>query len=48
MKSADAPDLRRESEAERDDRNLAAALITVFVACVFGIVWFAFPLARRR
>jgi len=25
-----------------------AALITAFVFCVFGIVWFAFPLARRR
>lgn len=25
-----------------------AVLITVFVCCVFGIVWFAFPLARRR
>jgi Family of unknown function (DUF6328) len=25
-----------------------AVLITVFVAGVFGIVWFAFPLARRR
>jgi Family of unknown function (DUF6328) len=24
-----------------------AVLITVFVACVFGILWFAFPLARR-
>ena len=26
----------------------AAVLITVFVACTFGILWFAFPLARRR
>ena len=25
-----------------------AVLITVFVACVFGLLWFAFPLARRR
>jgi hypothetical protein len=25
-----------------------AVLITVFVVCVFGITWFAFPLARRR
>jgi hypothetical protein len=24
-----------------------AALITVFVTCVFGMLWFAFPLARR-
>jgi hypothetical protein len=23
-------------------------LITAFVFCVFGVVWFAFPLARRR
>jgi hypothetical protein len=28
--------------------NPAAALISVFVFCVFGILWFAFPLARRR
>src|SRR6266705_115513 len=28
--------------------GLAAALITVFVAGVFGLLWFAFPLARRR
>ena len=28
--------------------GLAAALITAFVACVFGFVWFAVPLARRR
>jgi Family of unknown function (DUF6328) len=27
---------------------LAAALITAFVTCVFGLLWFAFPLARRR
>jgi Family of unknown function (DUF6328) len=26
--------------------GLPAVLITVFVACVFGIVWFAIPLAR--
>jgi len=26
---------------------LAAALITAFVACVFGTLWFAFPLSRR-
>ena len=29
-------------------RGLPAALITAFVACVFGILWFAFPLIRRR
>jgi hypothetical protein len=28
--------------------GLAAALITAFVACVFGALWFAFPLARRH
>jgi hypothetical protein len=28
--------------------GLAAALITIFVACTFGILWFAFPLTRRR
>ena len=28
--------------------GLAAALITASVACVFGALWFAFPLARRR
>lgn len=28
--------------------GLAAGLITAFVACVFGLLWFAFPLARRR
>ena len=28
--------------------GLAAALITVFVFCVFGGLWFAVPLARRR
>jgi Family of unknown function (DUF6328) len=27
---------------------LPAALITVFVTCAFGLLWFAFPLARRR
>ncbi len=28
--------------------GLAAALITAFVFCMFGSLWFAFPLARRR
>ena len=28
--------------------GLPAVLITVFVVCTFGILWFAFPLARRR
>lgn len=28
--------------------GLPAVLITVFVVCVFGILWFAFPLTRRR
>jgi hypothetical protein len=28
--------------------GLAAALITAFVAGTFGVLWFAFPLARRR
>ncbi len=28
--------------------GLPAALITVFVTCVFGLLWFAFPLTRRR
>jgi len=28
--------------------GLSAALITIFVACTFGILWFAFPLTRRR
>jgi cation transport ATPase len=28
--------------------GLPAVLITAFVACVFGILWFAFPLIRRR
>jgi hypothetical protein len=28
--------------------GLAAALITAFVFCMFGGLWFAFPLARRR
>ncbi len=27
---------------------LAAGLITTFVTCMFGMLWFAFPLARRR
>ena len=25
-----------------------AALITAFVTCMFGLLWFALPLARRR
>jgi hypothetical protein len=28
--------------------GLAAGLITAFVVCLFGLLWFAFPLARRR
>jgi hypothetical protein len=28
--------------------GVPAILITVFVACAFGLLWFAFPLARRR
>ena len=28
--------------------GLAAALITAFVFCVFALLWFAYPLARRR
>jgi Na+/melibiose symporter-like transporter len=28
--------------------GLPAALITAFITCVFGILWFAFPLIRRR
>jgi hypothetical protein len=28
--------------------GLPAALITAFVTCVFGSLWFAFPLAHRR
>lgn len=28
--------------------GLPAALITIFVACLFAALWFAFPLARRR
>ena len=28
--------------------GVPAVLITVFVVCMFGILWFAFPLARRR
>ena len=28
--------------------GLAAGLITAFVACLFGLLWFVFPLARRR
>jgi len=27
---------------------LQAGLITAFVTCMFGMLWFAFPLARRR
>ena len=27
---------------------LPAALVTAFVTCLFGLLWFAFPLARRR
>ena len=27
---------------------LSAGLITAFVTCMFGLLWFAFPLARRR
>ena len=27
---------------------LPAVLITVFVTCMFGMLWFAFPLVRRR
>jgi hypothetical protein len=88
--SAVVPDLRDESQAQRDDRNLAellqelrvaglgvqvlfgfllslpfttrftrlgqgqrdlypaGVLIAALVACVFGVLWLAFPLARRR
>jgi hypothetical protein len=28
--------------------GVTAVLITVCVACVFGLLWFAFPLTRRR
>jgi len=28
--------------------GLEAGLITAFVACLFGLLWFAFPLARRH
>jgi O-antigen/teichoic acid export membrane protein len=28
--------------------GLTAALITAFVFCLFGLLWFAFPLARRH
>jgi hypothetical protein len=28
--------------------GLLAVLITLFVVLVFGLLWFAFPLARRR
>ena len=27
--------------------GLAAGLITALVACMFGLLWFAFPLTRR-
>jgi len=48
-------DPRNEAEEERDDRmsSLVAtavptALITVFIVCLFGGLWFALPLARHR
>jgi hypothetical protein len=28
--------------------GLTAVVITVLVALLFGLLWFAFPLARRR
>ena len=28
--------------------GLAGTLIAVFVACMFGMLWFAFPVVRRR
>ena len=28
--------------------GLPAVLISVLVACMFGLLWFAFPLTRRR
>jgi MFS family permease len=28
--------------------GLTAGLITAFIACLFGLLWFAFPLARRH
>jgi hypothetical protein len=28
--------------------GLPMALITAFITCVFGLLWFAFPLLRRR
>ena len=28
--------------------GLPAALITAFVTCMFGLLWFVLPLARRR
>lgn len=28
--------------------GLAAGLIAAFVACLFGLLWFVFPLARRH
>ncbi|MGH3259519.1 MAG: hypothetical protein ACRDOU_29645 [Streptosporangiaceae bacterium] len=51
------PDPRDESQAQRDDRNLAellqelrptGVLIGICVGCAFGALWFAFPLTRRR
>ncbi len=27
---------------------LPAALVTIFIVCLFGGLWFAFPLARHR
>ncbi len=29
------------------DKGLPVIIITVFVLCVFGGLWFAFPIARR-
>jgi hypothetical protein len=28
--------------------GLTAVIITVLVTCLFGLLWFAFPLTRRR
>jgi MFS family permease len=28
--------------------GLASSLVTAFVVCLFGVLWFAFPLIRRR
>ena len=30
------------------DKGLPVVIITVFVLCLFGGLWFALPLARRR